>query len=111
MGQFAYFPHTEGEVKSMLERIGVSDLDALYADVPGEYLRKGEYDLPEALSEGEVRSFFDSLGKKNVPLKVFVGGGCYDHYSPAVIPALLSRSEFLTAYTPYQPEISQGTLR
>ena len=111
MDQSAYFPHTEGEVKAMLERVGVKDLDELYADVPEEFLRKGEYDLPEALSEGEVRSFFDSLGKKNVPLKVFAGLGAYDHYSPAVIPAILSRSEFLTAYTPYQPEISQGTLR
>ena len=95
----------------MLERIGVSSLEDLYSDVPADFLYKGEYDLPDAKSEQEVRDFFEKLASLNPKLKVFVGAGSYDHYSPAVIPNLLSRSEFLTAYTPYQCEISQGTLR
>ncbi len=95
----------------MLERVGVPSLDALYADVPPEFVYKGEYDLPDAMSEQEVRDSLESLAAKDPKLKVFVGAGSYDHYSPAVAQYLVSRSEFLTAYTPYQSEISQGTLR
>lgn len=111
MGTFAYFPHTEEDIRRMLERVGVSSLDALYADVPPDFIYKGEYDLPDAMSEEQVREHFEALAAKNPRLKVFVGAGAYDHYSPAVVSYLLSRSEFLTAYTPYQSEISQGTLR
>ena len=111
MGAFSYFPHTEEDIRTMLERIGVSSLDDLYADVPAEYIYKGEYDLPSAMSEQQVRDFFEGLADKNTRLKVFVGQGAYDHYVPSVIPYITSRSEFLTAYTPYQCEISQGTLR
>lgn len=95
----------------MLERIGVGSLDDLYSDVPDKFIYRGEYDLPDAMSEQQVRSFFESLDKKDLHLKVFAGAGAYDHYMPSVIPYICSRSEFLTAYTPYQAEISQGTLR
>ncbi len=95
----------------MLERIGVATVDDLYADIPEEVVFKGEYALPEGMSEIELRRFFKELGAKNRRLTVFAGGGAYDHYSPSVIPHLLERSEFYTAYTPYQPEISQGTLQ
>lgn len=95
----------------MLDRIGVEKLDDLYSDVPAEFLKKGAYALPDALSEQEIRDYFASLEAMNARLKVFVGAGAYDHYTPAIIPYLCSRSEFLTAYTPYQCEISQGTLR
>lgn len=95
----------------MLERIGVGSLDDLYSDVPDKFIYRGEYDLPDAMSEQRVRSFFESLDKKDLHLKVFAGAGAYDHYTPSVIPYICSRSEFLTAYTPYQAEISQGTLR
>lgn len=95
----------------MLERIGVTSLDGLYSDVPQDFIYKGEYNLPCALSEQEVREHFASLDARNEKLKVFVGAGAYDHYSPSVINYIISRSEFLTAYTPYQAEISQGTLR
>ena len=111
MAQFSYFPHTGEDIRQMLERIGVDSLDALYADVPADCLYKSGYDLPDAMSEQEVRDFFQALDAKDTKLKVFVGAGAYDHYTPAVIPYLTSRSEFLTAYTPYQAEISQGTLR
>jgi glycine dehydrogenase subunit 1 len=111
MAALSYLPHTEADIKAMLERIGVKKLEDLYSDVPAEFLKKGAYALPDALSEQEIRDYFASLEAMNGKLKVFVGAGAYDHYTPAVIPYLCSRSEFLTAYTPYQCEISQGTLR
>ncbi len=95
----------------MLERIGVGSLEGLYSDVPQKFIYKDEYDLPPSMSELEVRQYFEDVAKADKRLKVFVGAGAYDHYSPAVIQHIISRSEFLTAYTPYQPEISQGTLR
>ncbi len=111
MGKFAYFPHTEEDIRYMLDRIGVASLDDLYSDVPAEYIHTAEYDLPDALSEQQLRDYFEELAKKNTKLKIFVGAGAYDHYTPSVIPYITSRSEFITAYTPYQCEISQGTLR
>lgn len=95
----------------MLERIGVEKIDDLYAEVPADVIFKGEYDIPSAMSETELRAYFNELGAKNKELTIFAGGGAYDHYCPSVIPHLLARSEFYTAYTPYQPEISQGTLQ
>ena len=94
----------------MMEKVGVKSLDDLYAEVPDEIRFRGDYQLPEQMSEVEVRQLFEQLGKQNETLTCFGGAGVYDHYTPAVIPALLSRSEFLTSYTPYQAEISQGTL-
>lgn len=94
----------------MLKQAGMNSLDDLYADVPEQIRFRGEYDLPEPMSETEIRSLFEKLGEKNRRLTVFAGAGCYDHYTPAVVPNIISRSEFLTSYTPYQAEISQGTL-
>jgi len=111
MAGFQYFPHTDSDIRAMLDRIGVNSLDDLYADVPQDCLYKGEYDLPDAMTEQQVRDFFEGLAAKNPKLKVFAGAGAYDHYTPAVIPYITQRSEFITAYTPYQCEISQGTLR
>ena len=111
MGSFCYFPQTEEDIRVMLDRIGVSSLDDLYSDVPADFIYRGEYDLPSALSEQQVRDYFEGLAARNSRLKVFVGQGAYDHYTPSVISYITSRSEFLTAYTPYQCEISQGTLR
>lgn len=95
----------------MLDRIGIKDIDELYKDVPEEVIFKEEYSIPSAMSEIELRRHFKELGKKNSTLTIFAGGGAYDHYSPSTVNHLLSRSEFYTAYTPYQPEISQGTLQ
>ena len=111
MAGFQYFPHTDDDIRAMLDRIGVKSLDDLYADVPADCLYKGEYDLPAAMTEQQVRDYFEGLAAKNPKLKVFAGVGAYDHYTPAVIPYITQRSEFITAYTPYQCEISQGTLR
>ena len=96
----------------MLERIGVKTLDDLYADIPESVRFRQEYNLPEAMSEIEVRKLFDSLSEFTIssPLKVFAGAGVYDHYAPSVVQNIIERSEFLTSYTPYQAEISQGTL-
>ena len=107
---FKYFPHTEEELQSMLEKSGVDSLDGLYAQIPESIRFKGEYDLPSEMSEMEVRALFQRLADENQQLTCFAGFGAYDHYTPSVIPNLLSRSEFLTSYTPYQAEISQGTL-
>ena len=111
MAAFPYFPQTDGDIRQMLDRIGVKSLDDLYSDVPDGFLYKGEYDLPDAMSEQQVRDFFEGMAARNPHLTVFAGAGAYDHYTPAVIPYITQRSEFLTAYTPYQCEISQGTLR
>ena len=108
---FSYFPQTEGDIREMLERIGADSLDGLYSDVPEEFMFRGEFDLPEAMTEMEIRRRFLEMAGRNRSLTVFCGCGAYDHYSPAVIPALISRAEFQTAYTPYQAEVSQGTLR
>ena len=108
--EYKYFPHTESEIKEMLDIVGVGSLDELYSDVPEEIRFKKEYDLPEAMSEMEVRRFFEALGNENKRLVCFAGAGVYDHYTPAVVGRIVQRSEFLTSYTPYQAEISQGTL-
>ena len=107
---YKYFPHTEADTAAMLEKAGVKSLDGLYAEVPESIRFKGDYNLPEAMSELEVRNFFNALGKENAHLTCFAGAGVYDHYTPSVVPNIVSRSEFLTSYTPYQAEISQGTL-
>lgn len=106
-----YIPHTEDDIKLMLNKIGVNSVDELFAEIPEEVRLKGDYNIPSAMSEVEIRKFFKELGNKNKQMTIFAGGGVYDHYSPSVIAHLLSRSEFYTAYTPYQPEISQGTLQ
>ena len=107
---FKYFPHTDEDLRAMFEKVGIKSLDDLYAEVPEEIRFRGDYQLPSEMSELEVRQLFEQLGSQNRQLTCFAGAGIYDHYTPSVIPALLSRSEFLTSYTPYQAEISQGTL-
>ena len=107
---FKYFPHTDADLQAMFQKVGIKSLDDLYAEVPEQIRFRGEYQLPEEMSEIEVRQLFDKLDAKNKQLTCFAGAGVYDHYTPSAIPQLLSRSEFLTSYTPYQAEISQGTL-
>ena len=107
---YKYFPHTEDDLKAMLAKVGVKSLDELYAQIPEDIRFKGDYELPWGASELEVRQVFEKLGSENKQLTCFAGMGVYDHYTPSVIPNLLQRSEFLTSYTPYQAEISQGTL-
>lgn len=106
-----YFPHTQEDIEQMLAAAGLKSMDDLYAEIPEQLLFNREFALPEAMSEVEIRKFMDTLGKKNSQLVCFAGAGVEDHYSPSIISPIISRGEFLTAYTPYQPEISQGTLQ
>ncbi len=108
-----FTPHTETEVKEMLADIGVKTLDDLFKDVPAKY-RFPNLNLPDVLTEMEINSELQSIANANETtenLICFLGAGAYNHYSPAAVDMLLRRGEFYTAYTPYQPEISQGTLQ
>ncbi|HQO58449.1 MAG TPA: aminomethyl-transferring glycine dehydrogenase subunit GcvPA [Candidatus Omnitrophota bacterium] len=106
-----YIANTADDMRAMFQAIGVSSVDDLFADIKEEY-RPRSFDLPDGRSEQEVVSHLDRLAGKNAyGLKLFIGGGYYDHYIPAAVTAVMSRGEFLTAYTPYQPECSQGTLQ
>jgi glycine dehydrogenase subunit 1 len=105
-----FTPHTEADVKEMLEAIGVDTLDDLFADVSPKF--EGKLDLPPALSEHEALADVNELAKENVAgLPVFLGAGAYDRIVPSAISSMISRGEFLTSYTPYQPEVSQGHLQ
>ncbi|MDE6498181.1 MAG: aminomethyl-transferring glycine dehydrogenase subunit GcvPA [Muribaculaceae bacterium] len=106
-----YFPHTQDDIDAMLQRCGVSGLDDLYSDVPSSLRMKAPYKLPEAMTEPELRRFFRHLDRRNETLTCFAGAGVYHHFTPAAVDSIVSRSEFMTAYTPYQPEVSQGTLQ
>lgn len=109
-----YLPHTPEDISEMLAAVGVDSLEDLFSTVPGDCRRTNEMVLPERLSEWELNRHIDALaGTMAVPpeYKVFMGAGSYAHHIPAAVSHLLSRSEFVTAYTPYQPEISQGTLQ
>ena len=108
-----YSPHTEAERQDMLQAIGVDRIEDLFHDVPGKY-RFPALALPEALSEMEVSHELLNIAVANEStqdLICFLGAGAYQHYIPAAVNAIISRGEFLSAYTPYQPEISQGTLQ
>ena len=111
-----YIPNSVADTKSeMMLELGIKSIDELYADVPEKYHLKRKLNLPEKpLSEFEVRRHVEALLSKNKScntMPVFLGAGCWPHYVPAVVQEIVSRSEFLTAYTPYQPEVSQGMLQ
>ena len=106
-----YIPHTPDDIRAMLDVIGVSSLEDLYAEVPEELKLHRELDIPQSKSEIEVRRIIRAMADKNRKLVPFAGAGVYDHYVPSMIPYITSRSEFSTSYTPYQAEISQGTLQ
>ncbi len=110
----AYVPHTPEDISAMLAVIGASSLDDLFAHLPADVRLGRPLALPDGLSEEEVRRFFRCAASRNHgagELVCFLGGGVYDSIVPAACDAIVSRSEFLTAYTPYQPEVSQGTLQ
>ncbi|MDD7524474.1 MAG: aminomethyl-transferring glycine dehydrogenase subunit GcvPA [Alloprevotella sp.] len=106
-----YIPHTPDDIRAMLDVIGVLSLEDLYAEVPEELKLHRELDIPQSKSEIEVRRIIRAMADKNRKLVPFAGAGVYDHYVPSMIPYITSRSEFSTSYTPYQAEISQGTLQ
>ncbi len=109
----AYIPHTEDDRRAMLSAIGVERIEDLYQAVP-EAVRFPELNLPEAVSEMEIMWEVRALSEANLEVQhvsCFLGAGAYNHFIPAVVDHILRRNEFYTAYTPYQPEISQGTLQ
>ena len=109
----SYFPHTDSQRDEMLKVIGVDDVDDLFSDIPQRF-RNPDLDLPPALTELELGRELSGLAKKNAApgdYACFLGAGVYRHFIPSVVSAMISRGEFLTSYTPYQPEVSQGTLQ
>ena len=109
-----YLPMTEEDKKAMLETIGVSSVDELFSDIPEKVRFKGEYNIKAAKSETALMKELFNMASRNADLKrnvSFLGAGVYDHYMPVIVDHVISRSEFYTAYTPYQPEISQGELQ
>src|SRR3954466_1521337 len=111
---YRYLPDTEQDKKEMLELLNMSSIEELFADIPSELRLKGELNIPEADSEPTLIKKMKKLAARNISADqypTFLGAGTYDHYIPSVVDHMISRSEFYTAYTPYQPEISQGELQ
>ena len=109
-----YIPHTDAEISQMLDTIGVPGVESLFDSIPASLQRRADLDLPPALSEQELAAEIGGLAQRNAHAEShdwFLGAGTYAHFIPSVIDSLCSRGEFLTAYTPYQPELSQGTLQ
>jgi len=110
----SYLSLTDADREAMLAAVGVASVDELFRDIPEGVRFRRELDLEPALSEPELVAHLSELAARNVDAGKelsFLGAGIYDHYVPAVVDAVLSRGEFLTAYTPYQPEMSQGVLQ
>ncbi len=110
-----FIPHTEQDIREMLETVGIQNVDELFAGIPAELrLGKKALKLPSALSESEIVATLLQMQKRNPDAEevtTFLGAGAYRHYTPALIGSLVLRGEFATSYTPYQPEVSQGTLQ
>jgi len=109
----SYIPLSKKDIEAMLKRIGLSSLDELFTSIPREIRWEGPLDLPPPLTESELFEYFNDLSRKNSfpEFLSFLGAGAYAHTIPAVVDYLSSRGEFVTPYTPYQPEVSQGTLQ
>lgn len=109
-----YVPHTESDVREMLAKIGVASIDDLFVEIPENLRLKGELNIPAQLDEHRLVKYFGGLAAQNLDLSTvacFLGAGIYDRYIPSTVGAVISRGEFLSAYTPYQPEVSQGYLQ
>jgi glycine dehydrogenase subunit 1 len=109
-----YLPHTDDDISAMLKVVGVDSLEELFSMVPEDCRKKKPLNLPEPLTEWELNQHMASLAATMATMpeyKVFVGAGSYEHFVPSSVLSLLGRSEFVTSYTPYQPEVSQGTLQ
>jgi len=108
-----YIPNSPEERQEMLQGLGLGSAEELFDSIPADIILKAPLDTPAALSEVELLERFEALGAKNAAARrpSFLGAGAYTHYAPTIVDSLIQRSEFFTAYTPYQPEISQGTLQ
>lgn len=112
--KLSYIPATDTDRAEMLEAVGVPDIDTIFEQIPAEAKMAKPYDLPQGLSEQDIVALMEELSSRNKnlgELVSFLGAGAYDHFVPSVVDAIISRSEFYTAYTPYQPEASQGVLQ
>lgn len=112
--KFRYIPNTVQDQKDMLTAIGAQSVDELFADIPSSVRIKERLNVPEAMSEHDVTKYMSDLASKNITVNnysSYLGAGVYQHFIPSVVNHVISRSEFYTAYTPYQPEISQGELQ
>src|SRR6201996_519349 len=107
-----YLPKSPADRAQMLREIGCKSIDDLFAPIPAEYRLNRDLNVPRQMAESEVIDYFHEQASNNAAgYAMFLGAGAYNHYRPVVIDAMISRGEFLTAYTPYQAEISQGTLQ
>src|SRR6202047_2036279 len=107
-----YLPKSPAEREQMLAEIGAAAIDDLFAVIPTEYRLTRDLDVPRQHAESEIIDYFKAAAAKNATdYASFLGAGAYRHYRPVIIDALVQRGEFLTSYTPYQPEIAQGTLQ
>src|SRR5262245_4168952 len=109
-----YTPHTSADREQMLRAIGIDSIEALYQHVPATLRQRARINLPEGVSEFSVRQRLARLASRNATApewSLFLGGGIYHHFIPSAVDAIISRAEFATSYTPYQPEVSQGTLQ
>jgi glycine dehydrogenase subunit 1 len=107
-----YLPKSPAEREQMLKAIGAKAIDDLFAIIPAEYRLTRDLDVPRQMGESEIVAYFKAAAEKNATdYASFLGAGCYRHYRPVIIDSLVQRGEFLTSYTPYQPEITQGTLQ
>jgi glycine dehydrogenase subunit 1 len=108
-----FLPHTDADIRAMLDVVGVDDVAALFTDVPATLRAQAALQLDAGVSEAEVRGRLEALAERNTAARqlCFLGAGAYPHFVPAVVDQILQRAEFYSAYTPYQPEVSQGTLQ
>jgi glycine dehydrogenase subunit 1 len=106
-----YLPHTEQDILEMLKVTGAKSIDDLFSSIPKKLRLNKPYNIPAQLSDDDLTKHMKKLASENKELVVFRGAGAYDHYTPSIVKALISRQEFLTSYTPYQPEVAQGTLQ
>jgi glycine dehydrogenase subunit 1 len=106
-----YFPQTKDNIKDMLKVIGATSIDDLFQSIPSRLRYKTSYDLPSFMGDDTLTRHMQEKANENQVLTVFRGGGAFDHYVPSVVKTIVSRQEFLTSYTPYQPEVAQGTLQ
>lgn len=106
-----YLPHTDADIQEMLKITGANTVDDLFSSIPKNLRLTKPYMIPSQMSDYELTKHMSSLANQNKELIIFRGAGAYDHYTPSIVKALISRQEFLTSYTPYQPEVAQGTLQ
>ncbi len=106
-----YLPHTAKDIEQMLAVSKVGTIDDLFVSIPKALRLKKPYNIPSVLSDDNLTTHMKALASKNKELVIFRGAGSYDHYTPSVVNSLINRQEFLTSYTPYQPEVAQGTLQ